>query len=1088
MKQDMKLSELREVMKREHSFNASKTQYETQFRRWGWRKNLTQSEWEYLGKHITKRKKSGKASEVIFNGHVVPSKKVNKEISRHCLPKFTSVSSPPTPLDIIIRTPRILSPGPNNSWEKYALQESMPPLMSQKRKRDDTDNIPSRGRRRRGEPSAQSTSLGIAPPVSVMEDSSLPFHVFADFMESLDFEIDSRPLLVGNFFDSAQYFPSYFIDIPVHAEDHDTELFFVDSLDRSLQDSTSEGRFSGSFDGFYESFASILIPSERYEDRLDANMELQQRLPSLLANMPERKKGEIQSFVDILLGPPGYHAGLCMLEVVVYMFSNGFVLRHDSNPIFQWIVDRMPSRTLSAIFRTEIPTLRQFQSTLLLYAIKTSHIFLVSDLMELETSREEVANCSKYLAEAVRQNNLEMVELLLASGSQISSTGGRSHLAICLVETVGVSVDIAQALSARGYKFDEMYRSESPCTAAIKRGEFQLAQYLINIGAQSADSERHSLPVLAVCSGQIDILYLILGSELGSNLDSPFQPNYPSHWWPLSLPPKLYFTGTALQIAAATGMIEMAKLLLGAGANINEPPHGRDGMSALQASVKFEHVETTKLLLKNGANPNAMGSKMLEFPGTALLVAVEKNNIYLVRLLLDFGANPNTVVLSDHGTTILEVARAQVEGCAITSLLVNAGAEESFESTRFQKERCMKLQLPRAVLKGDIKKVQHLVKMGVKVDMKPIEIGWSTEPLGAFWNKWHYGRKITILHCAMMPKNECIHLGTTLALRDSIFVYLVKQIPDINGNKDSFAVEPILFEAVSQGKHDMVEFILDAGADINVISDAYSERIYECFTALHTAIFYGDIRMIKLLLDRGADINLRTPSRPTPLQCSLAYPRNPTTEILLACGADIRAPRIDYEFTLLQTAVVRTAIDGDPKVIALVNRLVSIVNIDEFSRDGETALTIAASRGNLDLVNILLDNGANVNAVDAVEKSRYLSRTALEAAASEGHIKIAEALIAKGACVNFQKSHRNESALGLAVALGRLDMVQFLINAGADLHLPLTTRYSYALKLAKENGYFGIVSILQKYRDEAMEEWRQIRLLEMDSGDEREEY
>ncbi|CAG8980557.1 hypothetical protein HYALB_00002555 [Hymenoscyphus albidus] len=534
-------------------------------------------------------------------------------------------------------------------------------------------------------------------------------------------------------------------------------------------------------------------------------------------------------------------------------------------------------------------------------------------------------------------------------------------------------------------------------------------------------------------------------------------------------------------------MIEMAKLLLGAGANINEPPHGRDGMSALQASVQFEHMETTKLLLENGANPNAMGSKMLEFPGTALLVAVEKNNIDLVRLLLDFGANPYTAALSDHDTTILEVAREQVEGRAITSLLVHAGAEENFESTRFQKERCMKLQLPRAVLKGDIKKVQHPVKMGVELDMKPIEIGWSTEPLGALWNKWHCGRKITILHCAMMPKNECIHLGTTLARRDSIFVYLVKQIPDINGNKVSFAVEPILFEAVSQGKHDMVIFTLDAGADINVISDEYFWR-YECFTALHTATFYGDIRMTKLLLDRGADINLRTPSRPTPLQFSLVWPKNPTTEILLACGADIRAPRIDYEFTLLQTAVIRATIDGDPTVIALINRLVSIVNVDEFSRNGETALAIAASRGNLDLVILLLDNGADVNAVDSVEKSQYFRRTALEAAAFEGHIKVAGVLIAKGACVNFQRSQRNESALGLAAALGRLDMVQFLINAGADLHLPLNRRYSYALKVAKENGYFGIVSILQKYRDEAMEEWAQIRLLEMGSGDEGEGY
>lgn len=566
---------------------------------------------------------------------------------------------------------------------------------------------------------------------------------------------------------------------------------------------------------------------------------------------------------------------------------------------------------------------------------------------------------------------------------------------------------------------------------------------------------------------------------------------------PPSLPPELCFAGTALQLAAATRNIGIVTALLQAGANINEKPHGRDGMTALHASVQFGDFEIGKLLLERGADANAEGSKMFEFPGTALLTAVDKKIDALVGLLLKLGADPNAVVLSDHGTTLLDVAKAQDVGCAITSMLVDAGAEESFEPTQLQKERCMKLQLPRAILRGDIEKVRDLEQMGVPLNLEPVEIGWSTECMGKDWNQWNCNRSITILHCAIMPRNDSIHLYDTFPLNDSIFRYLVKRISNINEQNASNTVEPILHEAVFQGRFDLVELLLDAGADINFVSQRDSSRYeHRKSTALHAAIAHGSIEMITLLLKRGANINLRASDESTPIQFSLheAYQRRLVgehgrihiTEHLLSHGADIVAPRASgSRFTLLQSAIGGAGIGKDPSVLTVIKSLVSISNVDELSRDGEAALTIAAREGNLDLVMLLLGKGADVDAL----RESDTALTALEAAAYKGHLSVAEVLIAKGSCINFRRFHECKSfSLGFAAANGRLDMVQLLINAGADLHLPQDKRYCHALEYARGKGHFGVASILQKYRDEAMEEWRQIRTLGLSSGEDREEW
>jgi hypothetical protein len=62
---------------------SSKAQYETQFRSWNLRKNLTKEDWRFIHLRVQKRKLENKDSEVYFNNAVIPNKKVSKEIGRH---------------------------------------------------------------------------------------------------------------------------------------------------------------------------------------------------------------------------------------------------------------------------------------------------------------------------------------------------------------------------------------------------------------------------------------------------------------------------------------------------------------------------------------------------------------------------------------------------------------------------------------------------------------------------------------------------------------------------------------------------------------------------------------------------------------------------------------------------------------------------------------------------------------------------------------------------------------------------------------------------------------------------------------------
>ncbi len=111
--------------------------------------------------------------------------------------------------------------------------------------------------------------------------------------------------------------------------------------------------------------------------------------------------------------------------------------------------------------------------------------------------------------------------------------------------------------------------------------------------------------------------------------------------------------GTPLQNAAATGRMEIVRLLLEHGADPNLPeehiaPRGR----ALYAAVYGGHYDIARLLLEKGANPN----QPVESSADALSIAMMNKDQKMVDLLRSYGASRDVELQAYYGDLVAAAA------------------------------------------------------------------------------------------------------------------------------------------------------------------------------------------------------------------------------------------------------------------------------------------------------------------------------------------------------------------------------------------------------------------------------------------------
>ncbi len=127
------------------------------------------------------------------------------------------------------------------------------------------------------------------------------------------------------------------------------------------------------------------------------------------------------------------------------------------------------------------------------------------------------------------------------------------------------------------------------------------------------------------------------------------------------------------------------------------------------------------------------------------------------------------------------------------------------------------------------------------------------------------------------------------------------------------------------------------------------------------------------------------------------------------------------------TSVADAAEKGDTTAIRTL--ILQKADVNAAQGDGTTALHWAASRGNLEMVRLLLRTGANVNA-----ETRIGHITPILMAAGIGNAPVTEALLKAGADPNARNSGSGATALMRAAAAGDARTVELLIEHGAEVN------------------------------------------------------
>ncbi|QYS94986.1 ANK_REP_REGION domain-containing protein [Trichoderma simmonsii] len=250
-----------------------------------------------------------------------------------------------------------------------------------------------------------------------------------------------------------------------------------------------------------------------------------------------------------------------------------------------------------------------------------------------------------------------------------------------------------------------------------------------------------------------------------------------------------------------------------------------------------------------------------------------------------------------------------------------------------------------------------------------------------------------------------------------------------------------LFNAVCNGNEDMAKLLLTRGADIEAPE-------FENWTALHVMAANGRKEMVKFLLDHGANIEPTTNVGGTPLGLAIEKNQEDVAKLLLNRGADIDMKQRKNSWTMLHLMV-------DFGTADMVNFLIDHgANIEAKLVNGCTPFGLAIERGKEDMAKLLLNRGADINM-----KQRKDGNTSLHLMVERGETDMVKLLLDHGANIEAKNDISN-TPLGLAVELGKINIANILLNRGANIKARQRNDGVTSLHLMAEFGKLDMVEFL----------------------------
>jgi ankyrin repeat protein len=507
---------------------------------------------------------------------------------------------------------------------------------------------------------------------------------------------------------------------------------------------------------------------------------------------------------------------------------------------------------------------------------------------------------------------------------------------------------------------------------------------------------------------------------------------------------------TAIQWAVYRDDLEMADVLIAAGANIKLP--NREGATPLYLASLHGSAPMIEKLLKAGADANQLGPE----GETPLMLVARTGNLDAIRVLLDRHADVNAKDKL-RGTTALMWATEQSHPEAV-KLLIARGATVSAQTE-------IDTRNARNNLANTVTQRLHS-SFGVLGKRGPGNDGTPPLPNGEAAPKTTAPKH----EPAVAPSGATVASKTAPASEageDQILAFY--RTP---AKKDGGGLTPLVY-AARENCIECAKVLVEAGADVN-------QRTYYGWTPLLVATQNRHYKLAEYFLEHGANANtpnnggwtslyLATDNRNIEggdypvrapdmdhldfIKLLLAKGANVNTRICgvastpVKCAGDSTETRTNFTMQWLfedgATPFLRAAQSGDVELMKLL--LAHGANPKIFTSHNVTPLAVAAGIGwvegvtyewspeeNVEAVKMCLDLGIDPNIADDE------GRTALHGAAHKGRLEVIQLLVDRGANLDAHDGGSRDSVNG--ALLGKtwipLDWARGLVRVGVQSALP----------------------------------------------------
>ena len=634
-------------------------------------------------------------------------------------------------------------------------------------------------------------------------------------------------------------------------------------------------------------------------------------------------------------------------------------------------------------------------STVLDLAAARGDTKFVSQLLEKKFKSENA------LSFASRKGHSEIVSQLLDKYAGVESFDETGSTALHIACQSGYD-HIVNSLISKGSDINAIdARQCTPLHLASEYGHITVMNALFHKGA---DAWRRncggSTPLhLATRFVQLKAMALLLDSDTDAHVDEVDNAGK-----------------AAIHIAAGSGLKESLGLLLDQHARVDITDD--EGNTALHLTVQAGHLNSAQLLLTAGADQMAVNSS----GKTPLHLAAATGNRDLVSYLLGKKASVieadskrrtplHLAALHGHAEVVEELIQAQSE--------IIAGKNQEAEQWSTQK---------------------YLDMMDID-DATPLHLAAASGYQGVIQIFIQAGASLNI-------SDDNGFTPLAYAVREGKFE-IIRILVDARADTDFCGTShPPLHVASEQGGVEIMDFLLKNGANPYTV-DASGN------TPLHVAAKAGNKNAIQVLLDAGVDCEWLNGDYATPLLLAAEEGHSDVMKILCAAGA-MPTVRDEFDSTPLHKAArnghleaVNLLIEKEGDVLAtdyrsqiplhlaakmgaaeIVERLLKqkskSAQVKAKNEDEETALHLAARNEHTQVLSILLDADAELEAVSK-------KGTALSLALSNTDSKSARLLLEKGAKVTVGEG--GQTGMHLVAKAGKPEMTKLVFEKGGKTYL-----------------------------------------------------